>query len=566
MQFTNTIDSDFARLHGLTPSSLAMFLDLFSHVNQSEGGQLCIHPPPMNLPAVQECFRLRFEAAEKRYSRMKGVVSASLAAQRELQVENQRLMVADSIRRLGLESACASTLEAMVGGGSNAAIAVEMQTLIARLEAVGLENERLVTFNRVLRGEQVIAYAGDDMMDSDEASYLHRQIESLTVQTSVQRQRITQLELECVRQQSNPSLFDHDERLRECEDVFDRILGRTRLDFCAENIPGAALASYHPIATCQDPACVAYATRLRGGLRKAVTSEYVKERIERLQGLIQLKITPLETLRVEKDKVIERLQQRICRFEQSMRMTSEEVGCVQLQALSSDIFKTATELEGLRFRCAEERAEYLRWQTLISNLVADHAALDEELACTRREIAALIDERMLTQNSRRLLVEERDLTSCYRVDLARFQDGHMGALFRDQKAKLEALQREMGFLQMESVVRTEVDAVQSPDMSVDERPVMSKKAKRQAPCFEVFPGSMVVNVLCKCGQSVPLPQMEAHARQAHACGTRKPLICTSGCGFFLVNGSKIDMEKHLRSDQCKKRLVIIRKMSAAGGV
>ena len=89
--------------------------------------------------------------------------------------------------------------------------------------------------------------------------------------------------------------------------------------------------------------------------------------------------------------------------------------------------------------------------------------------------------------------------------------------------------------------------------------VESHKVRRQTPCF-VFLAGLGVCVQCKCGVSVPLSQMEEHATATHACGTRKPLICTSGCGFFLVNGSKVDMEKHLRSDQCKKRMVIIGKL------
>ncbi len=89
--------------------------------------------------------------------------------------------------------------------------------------------------------------------------------------------------------------------------------------------------------------------------------------------------------------------------------------------------------------------------------------------------------------------------------------------------------------------------------------VESHKVRRQTPCY-VFLAGLGVCVQCKCGVSVPLSQMEEHAAATHACGTRKPLICTSGCGFFLVNGSKVDMEKHLRSDQCKKRMVIIGKL------
>jgi hypothetical protein len=55
-----------------------------------------------------------------------------------------------------------------------------------------------------------------------------------------------------------------------------------------------------------------------------VWDAYVRERINRVNGLVRQVIEPAETLRVQKDAEIRALRERVLRFEQSMRLTSEE--------------------------------------------------------------------------------------------------------------------------------------------------------------------------------------------------------------------------------------------------
>jgi hypothetical protein len=120
---------------------------------------------------------------------------------------------------------------------------------------------------------------------------------------------------------------------------------------------------------------------------------------------------------------------------------------------------------------------------------------------------------------------------------------------------LEVKALEVVIARLEAEKSAEIDARRALEAG------MSHKVRRQSPRFEFLAG-LGVCVQCKCGVWVPLSQMEEHAMATHACGTRRPLICTSGCGFFFVNGSRVDLEKHLRSYQCRKRLDIIEKLGS----
>jgi hypothetical protein len=556
-----SIDSDFARLHGLDADKLSLFLDLFGCVSDKQPDNFS-HPLPMHPRAapVQDCYRLRLEAAELRYNRMKGLVSASLQSQQILRVEKQSLHAALCIQSLGLGEECAATFDAMVGRAARfGAIAAEMQSLAARMESVSRENESLRHFNRVLRGEQapLISSAPPD-----------QRADALTIENAVQRKRITALELECTRAQTDPCLFDQDERLRECEDVFDRVLGRERLDHCVEAVPGASLEAFHPIGTCGDPACRAYARRLRGGLRKAVTAEYVRERIDRLNGLIQHSVAPLETLRAEKDGEIHALRLRICRFEQSLRMTSDEADRVELRALSSEIFEAAKELDRIRSECGGVRREYARWGVMLTNIKDAYRATSAGLDLVQRQVGWLSEERTLMENCRNQLVQERALTAAHRDEMARFRDGRMGAAFQEQRVQLGALQREAEGLRAERFVAegegmSAMEEVVSPVAVNDVGTTRVKKARRAlSAALEVVPG-LGVCVPCRCGSPVPLVQLGAHLVAVH--GHTRALVCRAGCGHYVINGSRSDMEKHALSSSCRQRLAQIQGLAAGFG-
>jgi hypothetical protein len=504
-----------------------------------------------------------------------------------LKLENECLKAAHAVGRVGLEKECSVTLDAMLSAGDGRlsvsrsnAIASEVQNLASRLNSALDHNAKLMRFNRVMRGEQAFPIVEDSghLDENVLVSDLRQRIDVLTVETAIQRNRITNLELECTRLQSGHSIFEQDERLRECEDVFDKILGRDRLEFCVESIPGAFLSMYHPIGTCTNKECLAYAKRLRGGLRKAVTVEYVRERNERLNGLVQCSIMPLETLRVEKDRVIESLQQRICRFEQSTRMTSDEADQIELRAVSSEIFKVATDLERLRSDCVFAHKEYVKWGSMLSNLKADFNGVSADLEAVRRESAVLCEEKLLIEHTRSMLAKEHAMAVSHRNEVAQFRDGRMGAVFREQKAQLEALQREMEGMRMERVdtmdrVASAMGVEMGPPPFIQplegqqELPPVggrgSKKVKRGVSSFDMVPG-IGLRMLCRCGEHVPLALIGAHAQEVHSAGSRRILFCGAGCGHFVINGSRFDIDKHTNSNMCKQRLAEIQGLVSGG--
>jgi hypothetical protein len=280
-----------------------------------------------------------------------------------------------------------------------------------------------------------------------------------------------------------------------------------------------------------------------------------------MNGLIQCKVVPLETLRVEKDQEIHVLRERVARFEQSLRMTSEEADQIELRALSSEIFEAAKELDRIRSDCAIMRREYARWGMMLKNVTNDYSATATSLDDVRCQISAMAEERLLMEHCRNQLAQERALTVACRDEMAQFRDGRMGAAFREQKVQLEALQREMEGLRTERLFAAGGEASVSPCDEVGGGRL--KRARCPPPSsasFEVLPG-LGVCVVCRCGEPVPLPQLFAHTQVAHSDG--RILICGAGCGYFVVNGSRTELERHTHSSSCRQRLAEIQRLAAS---
>ena len=203
---TNAIDTDFARLHELCPETLSILLDLLPCISGAPV-QHSIHPPPgaPRSHAVQNCYRLRLEAAEQRYAHMQGLVAASLEELHRLISENKCLRAARLIIRNGMELDCDATLSALLtdkGMGialpRYSSIASEFHALTTRLDAVLDENDKLSKLNRELRGEAMATVV--EHIDSPDVGMT--QVEKLMVEIQTLRAKITKLELECLRLQS----------------------------------------------------------------------------------------------------------------------------------------------------------------------------------------------------------------------------------------------------------------------------------------------------------------------------------------------------------------------------
>lgn len=596
MSIPSAIDSEFALLHGLSLETVRVFVDLAPYLStRSDAPAPLAHPAsaPLQPGMAQDCFRLRYEAAERRYARMKGLVHASLEAQQRMERESRGLRVADRIVQMGLETECAATLAAVPQRGlgissmvASVALQDDIDGLTSRLAAALELNEKLMSMNRELRGLQGLEPASAAMA----VEWSDPTVESLTAEVETLRRQIILLELECTCLQSASDRFELDERLRECEDVFDQLMGRERRDFTEEDqaatpVLGAVLGRFHPRSTCPHSACVAYARRLRGGFRIAITDAYVRERINRINGLVRHVIEPAETLRVRKDAEIRALREQVLRFEQSLRLTSEEADRLVLRETSLAILAKAAELDALKLECASAEKEFTARRLVLSKLVAEERALQEDVHDAQRQIMGLSEERQMTRKVMNEFREEHARLQKLREEITRFQTGQSGALFRRQHKEATVLAIEVDNLRIEREAAVVVDLDGGDEAAVggDGVGVVSAEtfaaaisgggSKRQRGSARSGPSAIVSAldgsplILCICGDYIPYTAIDSHIREVHAAlpDTNQCLsVCGAKCGFFSVGlPSDNALQRHAASGECAARLEAIRLLLAA---
>ena len=586
----STVDAEFALLHGLSPETLRVLVDLAPQLSSHLNPPVPVAPAhpasaPLRLGVVQECFRLRYEAAERRYARMKGLVHASIEAQQRMEREVKGLRVADAIVRLGLERECSATLSAMLAAGKadsmgrllSTTMQDEVAGLTKRLTAALEQNEKLMHMNRELRGLEGLV---DVPMDPSASASLH-ETQAALVETL--RKRVIALELECNRLQSDGLRFEEDERLRECEDVFDQLLGRERQDYPETQQPNP-LHRFHPVGTCKDPACAAYARRLRGGFKVAITEAYVRERVVRVNGLVRQHFEPLETLRVQKDAEIRALRERILRFEQAQRMTSEEADRVQLRAASMEILDKAAELDALRIECAAADREFTKRRGVLAGLIAEEEALKSSLMAAQAEMQGLAEERQMTIKVTNDFREEQSKLQQMRTDITNFQAGQQAINFRRHRAQASVLEIEVGNLRIERDMAEIADLNDGPGGPVQPLTVGGggpasartfaaalsggSKRPRTGSSLNIMPSpDGIPLILCQCKRYIPLPAMELHVRQAHS-GPRSDhttaFLCKAGCGLLVFGFGSTCIQAHVASGECSSRNTEISRLQAAG--
>ncbi len=86
----------------------------------------------------------------------------------------------------------------------------------------------------------------------------------------------------------------------------------------------------------------------------------------------------------------------------------------------------------------------------------------------------------------------------------------------------------------------------------------SSRVSRPKAVFDFLAGEQGgVRMLCRCHNWVLLTKLAEHVHSAHAVAPGRIMLCGSGCGFFVVNGSRTDMQKHILSASCDRRLAEI---------
>ena len=230
------LKSDFASAYGLSRSELDVLLEIIH----------CISPHSQTQEEIQnmsdKCFQLQLQAAEVRYARMKAALSASLMEQTRLKEELITLKSNGMIDELKLHSSPDLNLA--------------LFDALSELKQAREEVARLKGMNSGLRtGIQLQCPAPLTYTLSSNAD----------AELSTAREQITFLNLELNRM--SDKMFDYDERIREYEDVVSLITGeRVMADSDEFNVH----PRFHPVVTCSNDGCKAYARRLREGMRRAV--------------------------------------------------------------------------------------------------------------------------------------------------------------------------------------------------------------------------------------------------------------------------------------------------------
>ena len=538
-------EAEYARLRCLTPEDLETLTELIPFVSRDDANQVARPAPTASVEQVQQCYRARFEAAEARYGRMKALVCASLEEQMRLRSQICGQKVMEEMRGLnqnqidfllGSRSADESARREMVR---------HVWELLEQMRCLKEENARLKEMNARLRNGPVASSMELDEVKNDDAE----RCIALEAELAGARKRISALDMEVAR--LSHKTFDDDERVRECEDVFDRILGRVhRREEDMEH------PRFHPMTTCADPACRNYAQRLRNSFKQAIAEAYVRERNVRIYGHFRYYADPVEKVRLEKDREIERLRLDMKRLERAACMTSSEAEAMKLEQLSVQVVLKQSELEQVRRNLKDLQAEYSKRNLERNRLSAAIEAMQEE----RREAAAEIEQAKSLQSiinaERAQLQREAEVVQKVKAQIEQFRSGSMATLFDEKRSELERLERELELLQEER--KAIMDHKVQEGKSTSKTNPLGKKGKKIS---QNAAGSVVI--ACKeCGLDIELEQLKQHMEEAHS---RDVVLCPKNCGFFVLARRSSDMAKHVDSRSCAEAVDVIRQLREGGG-
>lgn len=260
---------------------------------------------------VAEYYRLRFEAGEDRYNRMKGLVRAALEKVRCIERENKDLRVAGKLSGLGLQPLhYDSLLSAFVGRGEadNAVLKSSIESLVLELDRVRGDNSKLIEHNRQLRE------SGNRMgvpMEDRELNVLYldaiSQAREFKPTIAKLKAQIMAMEFDWTQAKNmRDELFDFDEKLREHETVAN--------------------------AMCLKPTHSTGATVFATS-RRQMLEILVEDRNRNINGYYARHVVPLERLRAEKDSEILELRMMVRKLEIVSGVSSVEAVAKELSEI-----------------------------------------------------------------------------------------------------------------------------------------------------------------------------------------------------------------------------------------
>ena len=472
-----------------------MQLNVLSDLTQC----LSCEEEPETLDRGESYYKLRFEAAEARYGRMKALVCVSLQKQAQMQHELLVAGISNLMTDLNIS-------------GSESATA--LWNALQELKEAKAEIRKLNELNRCLRGEEVQMKVPSVVVVKDA---------SVEGELLAARRQISAMDLELVRMSDQQ--FEIEERLRESQDVIDNLLG---IEHGTTTEP--VHPRFHPINTCPVTACQNYAKRLRNGLRQAVADAYVRDRRVRIHGHFQQTVRPLEEHHVKQEGQIHELRLRLARLECVTLRSANDVSVVNEEKAAA-----VSELDRLKAEAGVVRAECEALQARRTNLRSEIQGLQQEIVDARELIDECNEKRGLCTAEMQCLENERSRAERVWGRIQDFLNGSMAVEFDRMQRDYQRLELELG------VARQHMQELQDEE---DTSPVKRIKG--------------VVFITCKCGESVPAGEINQHILRAHSAAA---VVCPRGCGFFAKDHA--EMRAHVCSQECSDRTGAIKRLKGA---
>lgn len=331
-----------------------------------------LQQPPTTAPDadVARYFQLRFEKAEQRYDRMKGLTRAALEKVRCIERENRDLRTSKELVGLKLEPLyCDAMLSRFVtsgvppccfgGGASDEALKSGIEHMVSELGRVSAFNAKLMESNTKLRADEkardggggsvviatrvVVDMKEDPCMKAllsdyiSEASHFKPLIAKLQAQVTAMEYDWTQAK------NMRDELFDYDDKLREHEMVADALYLKRKVPDDDNNGGGGGSSNNHGV-------------KLFATSRRHMIEILVEDRNRNINGHYARWVLPLEELRVKKDAEILELRMTIRRYEIMSGLTAVELGNsdeLTLPVLESAVTSAKAHLDSLKQACAD---------------------------------------------------------------------------------------------------------------------------------------------------------------------------------------------------------------------
>jgi chromosome segregation ATPase len=351
---------------------------------------------------------MRFEAGERRYNRMKGLVRAALEKVHCIEKENKDLRTAGLLGGFGLQPLHFNSLLSVFVGKrvkDDDVLKSSVESLVLELNKVRGDNSRLVELNRVLRGVEhrdVIHYE-DPMLKAMYMDAISQAKEFKPMISKLQAQ-ISAMEFDWTQaKQMRDELFDYEEKLREQEMVADAM--------CLKPVRPEGVK--------------VFATS-----RRHMLEILVDDRNRNINGYFSRRVVPLEKLRAQKDAEILELRKTICRYEVQFGIISVEVDRVKLDKITSDVCIAEAVHKSLMSNCngLEARIESLQ------HTVKEFEDRVREWSTAHEQATAMIEkaERLrseydgmmaaLRKENDRILAKKRELEKRSSVDVHKHFD------------------------------------------------------------------------------------------------------------------------------------------------